>query len=115
MTACDPQRVFGLSLVNCKNVVVSEVTPPERLSRKHARKRGEPLTSYYVLDIEPMRRILDSEGEAQTKGSATRSTSAEVTSRPAPRIHPLFGKRVGTYWWASQVRGKAEEGVVGRP
>jgi hypothetical protein len=25
---------------------------------------------------------------------------------------PLFGKRVGTYWWASQVRGKAEEGVV---
>jgi len=115
MTACDPQRVFGLSLVNCKNVVVSEVTPPERLSRKHARKRGEPLTSYYVLDIEPMRRILDSEGEAQTKGLGHALHVCRGHFKTCTEDSPLFGKRVGTYWWASQVRGKAEEGVVGRP
>src|SRR5205823_1725124 len=83
-----------------------------KLSRKHARLRGAPLTSYYVLDIKPMRRILDTEGEATTKGLAHALHICRGHFKNYTEDAPLFGKRVGTYWWGAQVRGKAEEGVV---
>ena len=60
--------LFAISLMHCKNVDLRSVDPPERLSRKHERKTGRPLTRYYVLDIEPMRSVLDREGQAQTEG-----------------------------------------------
>jgi hypothetical protein len=104
--------VFGLSLMNCKNVDIQQVNPPEKLSRKHARQRGVPLTSYYVLDIKPMRRILNSEGEAQTKGLRHALHICRGHFKTYTEESPLFGKRTGTYWWAPQVRGKSEEGVV---
>jgi hypothetical protein len=104
--------IFGFSLVNCKNVDVREIDPPEKLSKKHARQRGGPLTSYYVLDIKPMRRILDSEGEAQTKGLQHALHICRGHFKTYTPEAPLFGKRAGTYWWDSQVRGKAEEGII---
>jgi hypothetical protein len=104
--------IFGLSLMNCKNVDLREVGPPQKLSRKHQRQRGVPLTSYYVLDIKPMRRVLDTEGEAQTKGLAHALHICRGHFKTFTEDAPLFGKRVGTYWWEAQVRGKAEEGVV---
>lgn len=104
--------VFGLSLMNCKNVDMRQVGPPEKLSRKHARQRGTPLTSYYVLDIKPMRRILDAEGEAQTKGLQHALHICRGHFKTYAPEAPLFGRRVGTYWWDAQVRGKAEEGVI---
>jgi hypothetical protein len=104
--------IFGFSLMNCKNVDVHEVVPPPRLARKHARRRGAPLTSYYVLDIKPMRRILDTEGEAESKGLAHALHICRGHFKTYTEDAPLFGKRVGTYWWDAQIRGKAEEGVV---
>jgi hypothetical protein len=104
--------LFAISLMHCKNVDVQPVDPPERLSRKHERKHGHPLTRYYVLDIKPMRRVLDSDGEARTKGLAHALHICRGHFKTHTPEAPLFGMRVGTYWWASQVRGKAEQGVV---
>jgi hypothetical protein len=103
---------FAISLFHCKNVSLRAVDPPERLSKKHAKKTGHPLTRYHVLEIEPMRRILDTEGEAQTKGLAHALHICRGHFKTYTEGSPLFGKQVGTYWWASQVRGKAEHGVV---
>jgi hypothetical protein len=104
--------LFAISLMHCKNVDVKLVDPPERLSRKHERRHGRPLISYYVLDIKPMRRILDSEGDAQTKGLAHALHICRGHFKTYTEDAPLFGKQVGTYWWAAQARGKAEEGVI---
>jgi hypothetical protein len=93
--------LFAVSLLHCKNVGLRPVDPPGRLSRKHERKHGRPLTRYHVLDIAPMRRILDSEGEAQTKGlgcgrpaiSSTREPGTEGAGglcRPAPSRAPSW-------------------------
>jgi hypothetical protein len=46
------------------------------------------------------------------RASDTRSTSAAAHFKTYTEETPLFGKRVGTYWWDAQVRGKAEESVV---
>jgi hypothetical protein len=103
---------FGLSLLNCKNVDMRAVHPPEKLAKRAQRKRGRPLAIYYVLDINPMRRILDTEGEAQTKGLGHAMHICRGHFKTYTEEAPLFGKRTGTYWWESQVRGKAEHGVV---
>jgi hypothetical protein len=105
---------LAISFMHCKNVDVRPVDPPERLSRRHERKHGHPLTRYHVLDIQPMRRILDTEGEAQTQGLGHALHICRGHFKTFTAEAPLFGKRVGTYWWEAQVRGKAEEGVVGK-
>lgn len=104
--------LFAVSLMHCKNVKVRPVDPPERLSKKHERKTGKPLTRYHVLEIAPMRRILDTEGEAQTKGLSHALHICRGHFKTFTEDAPLFGKRVGTYWWPAHVRGNADEGVV---
>ena len=104
--------LFAISLMHCKNVDVRTVDPPERLSRKHQRKHGRPLTRYHILDIVAMRRILDYEGEAQTKGLRHALHICRGHFKTFSEDAPLFGRHVGTYWWPAQVRGSAAEGRV---
>lgn len=104
--------LLAISLMHCKNVDIRPVDPPERLSRNHARRNGRPLTRYYVLDVQPMRRVLDREGGAQANGLREALHICRGHFKTFSEDSPLFGKHTGTYWWESQVRGKAEHGVV---
>jgi hypothetical protein len=104
--------LLAISFMHCKNVDTQPVDPPPRLSANHARKHGRPLTRYYVLDIEPMRRILDVEGEAQTKGLPHALHICRGHFKTYTEDAPLFGKYTGTYWWEAQARGKPEHGIV---
>lgn len=104
--------LFAISLMHCKNVDVRPFDPAERVSRKHERKHGRPLTRYYVLDIQPIRGILDKEGEAQTKGLRHALHICRGHFKTYDEDARLFGRHVGTYWWPSHVRGSAEKGVV---
>jgi hypothetical protein len=104
--------LFAVSLLHCKNVALRLVDPPDRLSRKHERKHGRPLTRYHVLEIAPMRRTLDSEGEAQTKGLRHALHICRGHFKTFTEEAPLFGRHVGTYWWPAQVRGSAAHGIV---
>lgn len=104
--------LLTISFLHCKNVDVRPVDPPERLSAKHARRHGHPLTRYYVLDIQPMRRALDRDGGLQTAGLRQALHICRGHFKTFTTDAPLFGKHTGTYWWESQVRGKTERGVV---
>lgn len=104
--------LLTISLLHCKNVDVRLVDPPEKLSRRAQRQHGRPLVRYYVLDIIPMRRVLDSEGEATRKGLRHALHICRGHFKTYTEESPLFGKHTGTYWWDAQVRGKADEGVI---
>ena len=104
--------LFAISLMHCKNVRLHSVDPPERVSAKHERKTGRPLTRYHVLNIEPMRRILDREGEAQTRGLRHALHICRGHFKTFTEDAPLFGRHTGTYWWPAQLRGSSSEGVV---
>jgi hypothetical protein len=104
--------LLAISLMHCKNVDVRPVDPPERLSRKHQRRHGRPLTRYHVLAIDPMRRVLTSEGEAETKGLRHAMHICRGHFKTYTEDAPLFGRHTGTYWWESRARGRAEHGVV---
>lgn len=110
MTAYLMPALMATSLMHCKNVEISEVEPPEAQTRAWTKRRGEPLATYHVLELGPMRALLEGEGESQTKGLKHALHIARGHFKTFDEEAPLFGRHVGTYWWADQVRGRAEQG-----
>ena len=104
--------LLTVSFLHCKNVDRIPVDPPPKLSRKAERRHGRPLAQYYALDIRPMQRILDYEGEAQTTGLRHALHFCRGHFKTYTAESPLFGKHSGEYWWPDHVRGSAEEGAI---
>ena len=104
--------LMAISFMHCKNVAVREVEPPEGQSKRWIKKRGEPLATYHVLEIGPMRAALEGEGESGSRGLKHALHVCRGHFKTFDEEAPLFGKTTGTFWWADQVRGRAEEGEV---
>lgn len=103
--------LFAISLSHCRNVEVVTREPSAKESRAFQRRRGDSLVRYHVLQISPMRKVLEHEG-----------TAGEVGLRRAVHIcrghfkdyreRGLFGRHRDVYWWEAHVRGHASEGLV---
>ena len=89
--------LLAISFMHCKNVDVRPINPPERLSKRHAHEHCRPLTRYHVLNVEPMRRALTSEGDAQTMGLRHAMHICRGHFKTYTEDAPLFGKHTGTY------------------
>lgn len=111
-----PEFIFSalltVSFMHCKNVDMIDNDPPPALSKSFARKHGRPLTSFKTLNIDPMRRVLDREGNAATVGLTKAIHICRGHFKSFSPSAPLFGKLVGAYWWADHVRGDRTAGVV---
>jgi hypothetical protein len=83
--------------------------PYERISPKNSVSK---LVRYRVLDIAPMRDVLDHEGEARSKGLRHALHICRGHFKTFTDEAPLFGKHTGQYWWPQHVRGHAGEGMV---
>ncbi len=96
-----------LSLMHCRNVErVPKVSSPRR---SRGATRNQSRFTYHTLNIAPMRRVLETEGQSQTLGipralHICRGHFATYTERP------LFGKYRGTFWVPMHVRGAVEAG-----
>jgi len=106
----DPTWLLAISLMNCRNVTIKEPDESQRLAKKRI-KKNKPPYRYHVLDIKPMTRVLETEGRIGEVGlkqalHICRGHFKDYTEKG------LFGKYHGVYWWESQVRGNAEEGIV---
>jgi hypothetical protein len=104
--------LLTLSFMHCKNIDIIEKIAPAALSKKHLRKHGVPLISYYVLDIDPMRRVLSRDGHAEVSGLRHALHICRGHFKAFTDEAPLFGKYTGTYWWADHARGDAQQGAV---
>jgi hypothetical protein len=104
--------LLTLSFMHCKNVDVVEIAPPPALSRKHEKRTGLPLVTYKTLDISPMRKVLDSEGGAQTNGLRKAMHICRGHFKSYTAEAPLFGRHQGTYWWADRIRGDQALGRI---
>lgn len=103
--------LLALSFLHCKNVSLSNVTPPERLSRAHQKRRGRPLMNFKTLEIKPMTRVLRHEGQSGQTGLKKALHICRGHFKDYSK-HGLFGKYKGLYWWDSHVRGQASEGRI---
>jgi hypothetical protein len=104
--------LMTISFMHCKNVDLVSVDQPAALSKKWSKRTGRPLVRYRVLEINPMRRILDREGGAQRSGLKQALHICRGHFKTFTDEAPLFGRFTGKYWWASHVRAKDSEEVV---
>jgi len=102
-----------VSFMHCKNVVQRVVAPPPKLSKRHKERHGRPLFSYRVLEIEPMKQVLRTEGRSEEVGLAKALHICRGHFKDY-RERGLFGRNKGLYWWDQHARGSIEAGVVGK-
>lgn len=102
---------LALSFMHCKNVTQRELRPEDWVVR-NAQKRQRPIpVTYRVLDIEPMKTVLRTEGKSEQTGLKRALHICRGHFKTYDE-KPLFGKVKGTFWWPSQVRGSLSEGAV---
>lgn len=106
--------LLAIAFTHAKNVGVHQERRVESRQQRRLRERTgecEP-TKYHTLEITPMKRVLEREGQLGKSGlrhalHIVRGHFAHYTPE-----HPLFGKFVGTVWREAHVRGSVSEGVV---
>jgi len=99
---------LAISFLHCKNVK----TIQQGTGLNHGRRsRHTPGIRYHVLNIEPMKQVLKTEGNSETVGLKKALHICRGHFKDY-RETGLFGKFHDIYWWDSQVRGTLENGVV---
>jgi hypothetical protein len=108
--------LLAVQFMHCKNVVRKEIDPNKNLPRrvqKHWEKKGRaPLTKYYTLQIEPLKKILKYEGNIERNGLKKALHICRGHFKDFTEGKGLFGKYHGLYYWDSQVRGNKEYGEI---
>jgi len=104
--------MLALSFLHCKNVKVREQRPPPRLMRARKKKRKGGLLTYKVLDIEPMRIVLSTEGSMDEVGPQKALHICRGHFAHYTEDAPLFGRVTGSFWRTQHYRGSAHHGVV---
>lgn len=104
--------LLAISFMHCKNVTLKKQAIPKGLVKKAQKKHGYTPVRYHVLDIEPMKKVLRYEGNAEKTGLKMALHICRGHFKDYSKGSGLFGKYQGLYWWDSHVRGSIEEGVV---
>jgi hypothetical protein len=109
--------LLTVSFMHCKNVVPSiagESRKRVKQSHKDYITTGNatvPVKRFYVLNIEPMKKVLKTEGKAAETGLKKAVHICRGHFKDY-REHGLFGKYKGLYWWDMHVKGNKESGIV---
>lgn len=104
--------LLAISFLHCKNIKIRAEAPSEKLSRKYEKKHGRRLVRYHVLDIVPMRRILEQYRSSARSGLRRALHICRGHFKTFTADAPLLGRHTGTYWWDPQARGSRSAGVV---
>jgi hypothetical protein len=104
--------LLSLSFMHCKNVVQVEHRPDREINRERRKAGMKPFLRYHTIDIEPMKRVLKSEGSIDAVGIKRALHICRGHFSTYSEEKPLFGKVAGTFWVPSHVRGSLAEGAV---
>lgn len=109
--------LLAISFMHCKNVKIPPQEPIPKLSRAFQKRHGRPLLRYHTLEIEPMKKVLETEGEIGKNGlkralHLCRGHFATYTPEKG-----MLGRKLDapvTVWKPAHVRGSASEGIVAK-
>lgn len=104
--------IFAITFMNCKNVARRDVTETEGPSAKWIRRQKAPTIRYHVLDINPMKEVLRTEGGIETNGIKKALHICRGHFATYTEEKPLFGKKAGTFWVPAHTRGDIKHGAV---
>jgi hypothetical protein len=103
--------LVAISFMHIKNIGYIERDYPEPVKRKREKRYGKPLKKYKVLDINPAKKVLQTEGNIEKNGLIKALHICRGHFKDY-RESGLFGKYKGIYWWDNQVRGNIKSGIV---
>lgn len=98
------------SFCHCKNVVDLE-HGGKKPGMSRRRNRSTPKYKYHVLKIEPMKKILRTEGNIEENGLMKALHICRGHFKDY-RDKGLFGKHKDIYWWDAHVKGSIAGGIV---
>lgn len=105
--------LLALHFLSCSKVRTEEVLPPKRLLGNKALKRGQRQPVHYkVLDIEPLKVLLRTEGRMDEVGIKQALTNVRGHWRIYTPEKPLFGHFVGKVFIKDHARGSSELGII---
>jgi hypothetical protein len=106
--------LMTLDLMHCNNVTRRDITETEGPSPKWIRRQKAPTIRYHVLDINPMKEVLRTEGQIESNGFAKAMHICRGHRATYTAEKPMFGnpKLVGTFWVPAHVKGSAKNGTV---
>lgn len=102
---------LALSFLHCKNVTIRKVTPPSPWKNAKVAARHPPTTTYSVLEIKPMQRVLATEGRSGVSGVQRALHICRGHFKDFSKGGGLFGRYKGVYWWDMQTRGNPAAGI----
>lgn len=103
----------ALNFLHCKNVNITENHIPKKLIKANFKRGKEKpyFEKYYTLAIEPMKQILNTEGQAQSVGIRKAFHICRGHFKTYDE-KPLFGKLRGTFWTPAHAKGNIERGSI---
>lgn len=104
--------MLAMSFMNCKNVQMIKHDPPQKVTQKRLKQNKQPRTTYYTLEIEPMKKILKTKGMIDEIGLQRALHICRGHFKDYSESNGLFGKYKGRYWWNNSVKGADQAGVI---
>ena len=105
--------LLAMTFMHCKNVLTVDNHPDKNINRERKKCGLRPFIKYQTIDIQPMTKLLKTEGQLETNGikkafhicnghfaTLTRNNKGEELEKPT------------TYYRERHIRGSAKEGVV---
>jgi len=104
---------LAISFMHCKNVTLKQQASDAALAKRNL-QRGKPSLKYHVIEIEPLKQILRTEGRIETEGLPKALHICRGHFAKYAEDGPgLFGKGIhGRFWIPQHVRGSEKRGVV---
>lgn len=103
---------LAVSFMTCKNVAVTVQEPDREFSRERKKAGLKPFVRYHTINIEPMKKVLRTEGQSETVGLKRALHICRGHFSTYSEEKPLFGRVAGTFWIPAHVRGSSKEGIV---
>ena len=101
---------YTFAFCHCRNVELHQ-QEVSRQVRRQAERKGLPILDYRVLEIEPMKRVLRTEGGIENVGPREALKICRGHFKTYTADAPLFGQHVGTWWWEGQLRTSLRTGL----
>lgn len=101
--------LLAISFIHCRNV---KIVPKGAGVKSERRDRDKPRFRYHLLEIEPMKKVIDGVAQENHTGIKMAMHICRGHFKDYRRGKGLFGKYKEVYWWDNYVRGDAELGFV---
>lgn len=103
---------IAISFMHCKNTILKQVSHPQKLQQARIKKGWKPLIRYHMLEIRPIKRILEEEGSVSKNGIQKALHICRGHFKDYREGKGLFGKYKDMYWWDMHTRGDMDNGLV---